>query len=118
MTFLATSLIFQATFWGLISGSALIIGALLAYFLRVPKKLIAFVMAFGSGVLISALAFNLMDEAYKRGGFDSTAIGFISGAILYAVSNYLLNKKGAKHRKRSGNQRPKEEEVSGSGFAI
>jgi ZIP family zinc transporter len=37
-------------------------------------------MAFGSGGLISALAFELMDEAYKRGGFDSTAIGFISGA--------------------------------------
>jgi zinc transporter, ZIP family len=26
------------------------------------------VMAFGSGVLISALSFDLMDEAYKRGG--------------------------------------------------
>jgi ZIP family zinc transporter len=118
MAILLTSLAFEATLWGLISGSALIIGALLAYFVKVPKKLIAFVMAFGSGVLISALAFNLMDEAYKRGGFDSTAIGFISGAILYAVSNYLLNKKGAKHRKRSGSQQPKEEEVSGSGFAI
>src|SRR3954467_13332782 len=118
MTVILASLAFEATMWGLISGSALIIGALLAYFLNVPKKLIAFVMAFGSGVLISALAFNLMDEAYKRGGFDSTAIGFISGSILYSVSNYLLNKNGAKHRKRSGNQQSKEEEVSGSGFAI
>jgi ZIP family zinc transporter len=108
----------EATFWGLVSGSALIIGALLAYFFHVPKKLIASVMAFGSGVLISALAFNLMDEAYKRGGYDSTAFGFILGAILYSVSNYLLNKKGAKHRKRSGKQQPTEEDVGGSGFAI
>src|SRR3954466_4806293 len=114
MILLAASLVLQATFWGLVSGSALIIGALLAYFWKVPKKLIAFIMAFGSGVLISALAFNLMDEAYQRGGFDSTAIGFIAGAILYSVSNYFLNKKGAKHRKRSGNQQPKEEEASGS----
>jgi ZIP family zinc transporter len=108
----------EAILWGLISGSALIIGALLAYFLQVPKKLIASIMAFGSGVLISALAFNLMDEAYKRGGFDSTAIGFVSGAILYSISNYLLSKKGAKHRKRSGTQQPREEDVGGSGFAI
>ncbi|MGE5427326.1 MAG: ZIP family metal transporter [Methylococcaceae bacterium] len=108
----------KATIWGLVSGSALIIGALIAYFIKVPRKLIAFIMAFGSGVLISALAFNLMDEAYKRGGFDSTAIGFILGAVLYSGANYFLNKKGAKHRKRSGEQQATEDKVSGSGIAI
>lgn len=108
----------KATFWGLISGSALIIGALLGYYTTVPKKVIAFVMAFGSGVLISALAFDLMDEAYKRGGFDSTAIGFVSGAVIYSIANYYLNKNGAKHRKRSGEQQASEEENSGSGLAI
>ncbi|MDQ6755617.1 MAG: ZIP family zinc transporter, partial [Bacteroidota bacterium] len=63
MVLLAVTLWMKAIFWGIVSGSALIIGALLAYFTKVPKKLIAFIMAFGSGVLISALAFNLMDEA-------------------------------------------------------
>ncbi|MDQ6756357.1 MAG: ZIP family zinc transporter [Bacteroidota bacterium] len=96
----------------------MIIGALLAYFTKVPKKLIAFIMAFGSGVLISALAFNLMDEAYKRGGFDSTAIGFVSGAVVYSVANYFLNKKGARHRKRSGSQQSSEGDNPGSGLAI
>ncbi|MEJ7700320.1 MAG: hypothetical protein WKF71_11835 [Pyrinomonadaceae bacterium] len=75
-------------------------------------------MAFGSGVLISALSFELMDEAYKRGGFDSTAIGFVGGAAVYTAANWLVNKKGAKHRKRSGEQQPSEEEDSGSGLAI
>jgi ZIP family zinc transporter len=102
----------------LVSGSALIIGTLIAYYSTVPKKIIAFIMAFGSGVLISALAFDLMDEAYKRGGFDSTAIGFVSGAIVYSVANYYLSKKGAKHRKRSGPQQPSEQENKGSGLAI
>lgn len=100
------------------SGSALVIGALFAYFTNVPKKLIAFIMAFGSGVLISALAFDLMDEAYKRGGFDSTAIGFVCGAVVYSLANYWLSKKGGKHRKRSGTQQPSEEENTGSGLAI
>ncbi len=108
----------KATLWGLVSGSALIIGALLGYFTKVPKKVIAFVMAFGSGVLISALAFDLMDEAYQRGGFDSAAIGFVSGAVIYSIANYFLNKNGAKHRKRSGEQQASEEENSGSGLAI
>src|SRR3954469_24443111 len=102
------SLEVKAALWGFVSGSALVMGALLAYFNNVPKKIIAFIMAFGSGVLISALAFNLMDEAYKRGGFDSTALGFISGALIYSVANYFLNKRGGKHRKRSGTKQASE----------
>jgi len=60
-----------AGLWGLLAGSALLVGAAIGYFARVPTRLIAAIMAFGSGVLISALSFDLMDEAYKRGGFDS-----------------------------------------------
>lgn len=106
-----------AAFWGLVSGSALVLGAGIAYFSQVPKKVIALIMAFGSGVLISALAFELMEEAYKRGGFDATAVGFVSGAVIYSLANYLLSRKGAKHRKRSGVQ-PSEANEPGSGLAI
>ena len=59
-------------------------------------------MAVGAGVLISAVAFDLMDEAYKRGGFDSTALGFLAGAAAYTVANILISRRGARHRKRSG----------------
>ncbi|MGZ3861052.1 MAG: ZIP family metal transporter [Flavisolibacter sp.] len=118
MYFMVIPLWAKATFWGFVSGSALLVGASLGYWVKVPKKIIAFVMGFGSGVLISALAFDLMDEAYQRGGFDSTAIGFVSGAVVYSLINYFLSKKGAKHRKRSGGQQPSEEENSGSGLAI
>ena len=108
----------QAGFWGLVAGSALLIGAGVGYFARVPQRLIAAVMAFGGGVLISALSFDLMDEAYKRGGFDSTAIGFLSGAAVYTAANWYLARMGAKHRKRSGKQQASEDEQSGSGLAI
>jgi ZIP family zinc transporter len=108
----------QAGFWGLVAGSALLIGAALGFYARIPQRLIAGVMAFGSGVLISALSFDLMDEAYRRGGFDSTAVGFVSGAAIYTAANWYLARKGAKHRKRSGGQQCSEEEQSGSGSAI
>lgn len=108
----------QAGFWGLVSGSALIIGAAVGFYLNISQRWIAAIMAFGSGVLISALSFDLMDEAYKRGGFDSTAIGFVGGAAVYTAANWLVNKQGARHRKRSGEQQAKEEETSGSGLAI
>lgn len=108
----------QAGFWGLVAGSALLVGAAAGYFTSAPRRLIAAIMAFGSGVLISALSFDLMDEAYRRGGFDSTSIGFVGGAIVYTAANWYLNRRGAKHRKRSGHQQPSEEENEGSGLAI
>ena len=109
----------QAGLWGLFAGGALVLGALVAWFFNVPQRLIAGVMAFGSGVLISALAFELMDEAYKRGGLDSTGLGFVGGAAIYTAANWILARQGAKHRKRSGhNDQPSESEDSGSGIAI
>lgn len=112
------SLWLQAGLWGLLAGSALLLGAAIGYYAKIPQRLIAAVMAFGSGVLISALAFELMDEAYRRGGFDSTAIGFISGAAIYTLANWYLAHQGARHRKRSGQRQPSEAENSGSGLAI
>ena len=106
-----------AGWWGFFAGLALLLGAAAGYFLRIPQRVIAGVMAFGSGVLISALSFDLMDEAYKRGGFDSTAIGFVAGAAVYTAANWYLARAGAKHRKRSEHQ-PSEAEDSGSGMAI
>jgi ZIP family zinc transporter len=104
--------------WGLVAGSALLLGAAIGYFARVPQRLVAATMAFGSGVLISALSFDLMDEAYQRGGFDATAIGFLVGGGVYTAVNWALAQRGAKHRKRSGGQQASEADHPGSGLAI
>jgi ZIP family zinc transporter len=108
---------FWAGFWGLVAGSALLVGAAVGYFSSIPQRLTAAVTAFGSGVLISALAFELMDEAFRRGGFGSTALGFLGGAVIYTAANLYLNRRGARHRKRSGKQ-PSEADNPGSGLAI
>ncbi|WP_336365481.1 ZIP family metal transporter [Marinobacter sp. C2H3] len=107
-----------AGLWGLIAGAALVLGSLIAYFFRIPRRVTAAVMAFGSGVLISALAFELMDEAFQRGGMAATAVGFLSGAAVYTAANLVLARLGARHRKRSGEQQPSEQEDAGSGLAI
>lgn len=104
--------------WGTVAGAALLIGAAIGYYARVPVRLTAGIMAFGAGVLISALSFDLMDEAYHTGGFGSTAAGFLVGATIYTFANWLLSRQGAKHRKRSGEQQPSEDEVPGSGTAL
>lgn len=75
-------------------------------------------MAFGSGVLISAVAFDLVAEAADTGGLAATAIGFAVGALAYLGANLALDRRGARHRKRSGELQPSEGEQSGSGAAI
>ncbi len=108
----------EAGLWGLLGGAALVLGALIAWFVRVPRVVIASVMAFGSGVLISAVAFDLMEEAADTGGLGATALGFVGGAVAYLAANALLARRGARHRKRSGDQQPSESEQEGSGAAI
>ena len=96
----------QAGLWGLLSGSALLIGALAGWFAPLSRRTIAMIMGFGAGVLISALSFELMDEAWHRvhdagSGFAPVAAGFLGGAALFTACNVVLGLWGARHRKRS-----------------
>jgi len=105
--------LWAAGFWGLVGGSALVLGAAIAWVAQLPQRLIAGIMAVGSGVLISAVAFDLMDEAYRQGGFAATAAGFVGGAAVYTAANVLVSRAGARHRKRSGSN-PDEAQAGGS----
>ena len=108
----------QAFLWGAIGGGALLIGAAASWLWRIPPKAVSTIMAFGAGVLISALAFELVGEAAESGGLLPTATGFLVGAVIFVAANSLLARKGAHHRKRSGDQQPAEADQAGSGTAI
>ncbi|MFF3849038.1 ZIP family metal transporter [Streptomyces sp. NPDC002328] len=111
-----------AGLWGLVAGSALLLGALVGYGVRVPQKVIALVMAFGAGVLLSAVSFELVGEAYEEGGMGPAAVGTLGGALAYTLGNVWLARRGARHRKRSGSAQgeaqPSEDEQGGSGTAL
>ncbi|MEU8419755.1 ZIP family zinc transporter [Micromonospora sp. NPDC048835] len=108
----------QAGGWGLLAGSALLVGAAVGWFARVPQRLIASVMAFGAGVLLSAVSFELIAEAHAQGGLLPTTLGAAAGAVVYTLANLALARRGARHRKRSGDQQPSEVEQPGSGSAL
>lgn len=113
----------QAGLWGLLAGSALLLGAVLGFAWRVPQKVIAAVMAFGAGVLLSAVSFELLGEAYAEAGLGPAVIGTLGGGVAYTVGNLWLARRGARHRKRSGHSsssrsQPSEAEQRGSGTAL
>lgn len=110
----------QAYLWGLVVGSGLLLGAVIAYFTSLSHRHIAAIMGFGAGVLISMLSFELMEEAYIHGGLSSTIIGFLGGGMLFSAVNWYLSKQGARNRKRCGAcvTQPSESDVGGSGLSI
>lgn len=110
--------VIEAALWGLLAGGALVIGAALGLGFKTPRRLIALVMAFGAGVLISALSFDLMNEAFDRGGLPATALGFLAGASIFTGANAILARLGGKHRKRSGDQQSGSADDGGKGIAL
>ncbi|MEU4476923.1 ZIP family metal transporter [Micromonospora sp. NPDC023966] len=110
--------LWEAGWWGLLAGSALLIGAFAGFSAQVPRRITASVMAFGAGVLLSAVSFELIADAHERGGLAPVVIGAAIGALAYTAANVLLARRGARHRKRSGDEQPSEQEQPGSGAAI
>lgn len=92
---------FAAGAVGLGAASFLVIGAAIGWFVRVPTGVVAGVMAFGAGALISTLAFELVGEAHAVGGLTATLTGFLAGAIIYVLADLALARRGARARKRS-----------------
>ena len=90
-----------AAVWGLIAGAALPLGAALGWFAKLDRGAVAAIMAFGAGILISAIAFDIMDEAFATGGLAPSAGGFLLGALIFTGGSLLLARAGARHRKRS-----------------
>ena len=83
----------QAGLWGLLAASSLVAGAAAGIWLRVPRRIVALVMGFGSGALISALAFDLTEESFARGGTLATAIGLAAGAVTFYIGDALLDRR-------------------------
>ena len=54
--------------WGAAAASSLLIGAVLAMQLHISVRVIGLIMGFGAGVLISAVAFDLVEDSYDLAG--------------------------------------------------
>lgn len=105
----------QAIIYGLIGGFSLTIGAIVGIIFNFKQRIIAVFMAFGSGVLICALSIGLMRQAFSHGGFDAVIIGFLCGAIIYILGDYLLHKYGGR---RHGHRQLARPDNNSNGRAI
>lgn len=93
----------NAFFWGLVATSSLVAGGLIGCFLPIGKRPLGLVMAFGAGVLISAVAYELVFEAIRIGkGTGGIGIGIAAGALTFFFADRIIANMGASERKSIG----------------
>ena len=103
-----------ALFWGLVAGSSLVLGGALALWFRIGSRILGLIMAFGAGVLISAVAYELVLQAAETSADRlSPALGFAAGALAFFFGDYAIDRLGGDDRKSSTG-----EQAGGSGLAI
>lgn len=93
------NLALKALIFGLISAASLPLGAVVARFWIPKQRMVAAMMAFGAGALLSALTIDLVGEALRKGEFYPLALGCILGGILFVILNQVVNNKGGFLRK-------------------
>jgi len=82
---------FEALVVGLIGSSALVFGGVVGSYWDAPARVTGVLLAFASGTLVAALAFELFPEAVDVGGLAPSVLGLFSGAAVFVVANTLLD---------------------------
>ena len=78
--------------WGLVIGGSLVLGAVSAAILRLPGRVAATLTAFGGGVLLAAIALELVPEADREAGAALTAAGLLAGTLVYVGADWWLGR--------------------------
>jgi zinc transporter, ZIP family len=96
--------VYVALAWGFIAAASLIIGGLLALHLTISRRTLGYIMAFGGGVLISAIAYELVEEAVATAAGGPVALGVFAGAITFFGGDLLIDRLGGSGRKASSGE--------------
>ena len=78
--------------WGMAVAASLLLGAIAAATLELPQRVAATITALGGGVLLAAVAFELVPEADQQAGATVTAAGLVAGMLIYVGADAWLNR--------------------------
>jgi zinc transporter, ZIP family len=88
--------------WGTLAASSLLLGAVLALWLPIGTRTIGLIMGFGAGVLISAVAFDLVEEAVGvQTGSWAVVVGILAGCGVFFTGDLVIDRLGGADRKDS-----------------
>lgn len=79
--------------WGLLAASSLLVGAWAALQFKINRRVLGLIMAFGVGVLISAVSYELIEEAFQTThGGGAVSLGLIAGALVFFIGDTLIDR--------------------------
>jgi zinc transporter, ZIP family len=81
-----------ALLFGIVTASALVLGGFIGVRFELPKRVLAIILSFAAGALVTALTFELFEDAYQRGGIWRAAIGLFAGAVVFTTLSALLDR--------------------------
>lgn len=110
--------VFDAAFWAFVGSAALIVGALLGFWLNVSKKALGLIMGFGAGTLISAVSFDLVAEAFKESPGIPLVGGLLGGAFAFWGGDLILERQREKKALERGEPLAAAGEEAGSGLQL
>jgi ZIP family zinc transporter len=85
----------EAFAWGLVAGLSLVVGGFIARRLPISRRLLGLILAFGAGVLISAVAYELVHEAFETSAGDGgIALGLLAGSTVFFLGEKLIDRLG------------------------
>ncbi|MDQ3627509.1 MAG: zinc permease [Actinomycetota bacterium] len=87
------ALVSDAAVFALVTSGALIAGAFTGMRWMPPEPLLASILAFAAGALTSALAFELFEESFTKGGLVLSGAGFAAGAGVFVIVDVLLKRR-------------------------
>jgi zinc transporter, ZIP family len=90
----------NAFLWGFLATFSLALGGLIGIRFKIGKRTLGLIMAFGAGVLFSAVAYELVFKSIKGSlGSGASLLGLLVGAITFFVIDLVIDKMGARGRK-------------------
>jgi CRP-like cAMP-binding protein len=95
----------NALLQGLLGASSLLIGALLGICWQPGRVFSAAIMAFGSGTLLAAIAFDITQPVFEVAGFAPILVGFTLGGTLFTVIINYVDDRGGFIRHPSSSRR-------------
>ena len=95
--------------WGALAASSLVIGVGLAFVRSWSPVPIGLILAFGAGALISAVSFELAEDALRLGSGAALAVGLTLGTLTYFIADGVLARRDDTTPGKSG---------SGSGTSL
>ena len=86
----------EAMWWAFVGASSLLLGALVAFAVPIGRRFLGLILAFGAGVLISAVSYELIEEAVTVTADPyAIAAGFVAGALVFFVGDVMIDRRTA-----------------------